>query len=45
MLVKAKQEGLVPAVAPLVKELLEKGFRLSRKLADEVLVALGEPPL
>ena len=42
LLIKAKQEGLIPSVKDEVDKLLRIGFRLSKGLATSVLRRLGE---
>jgi len=42
-LMEAKHKGLVPAVRPIMDDLIRKaGFWISRRLYDQVLVAAGE---
>lgn len=41
-LLAAKKRGLVPEIHPLLKELLEHGFRLSPTLMETVLKEAGE---
>lgn len=42
VLLKAKQRGLVPAVRPLIEQLVHGGVRLGDTLVDEVLRLAGE---
>lgn len=42
VLVEAKRKSLIPALAPLCERLLQRGFRLSPTLVDEVLRTVGE---
>lgn len=42
ILLKAKEAGLIEAVQPEIKKLRERGFRLSRRVYDEVLQSAGE---
>jgi predicted nucleic acid-binding protein len=42
LVVVAKQQGLVPAVRPVLEQLA--GMFMSDRLEDQVLAAAGEPP-
>lgn len=42
LLIRAKREGLLPWVSPLLNELTAKGFRLSEELKREALALAGE---
>jgi predicted nucleic acid-binding protein len=42
ILVRAKREGLVPWIKPLLNELTDKGFHLSEALKREALRLVGE---
>ena len=42
VIVKAKEKGLVAAVAPVVSRLRQQGFRVSEAVLDEVLRLAGE---
>lgn len=42
ILVRAKREGLVPWIKPLLNELMDKGFHLSEDLKREALRLIGE---
>lgn len=42
ILLKAKQSGAIPALAPLISELQEQDYRLSDALVQKVLQAAGE---
>ncbi|HPD17656.1 MAG TPA: DUF3368 domain-containing protein [Planctomycetota bacterium] len=42
VLALAKQKGLIAAVRPLVEELVAKGFRIAKPVADRVLELAGE---
>lgn len=42
VLLRARQDGLVPAVAPLIDELLQGGIRLSDAVVAETLRLAGE---
>lgn len=44
VLIKARQEKLIPAAAPLLKRLLDHGYHLSESLIDYVLDTCGETP-
>jgi len=41
-LIKAKQRGLIPAVTPLLDELIIKGFRINIQLYQTALQRAGE---
>jgi hypothetical protein len=42
ILLKAKQLGAIPAIAPLISDLLAQEYRLSKALVQKVLQAAGE---
>lgn len=42
ILIKAKQEKLIPKVKPLIDQLTEHGYRLSDNLINKVLEIAGE---
>ena len=42
VIVLAKREGIVPAVAPLLDRLIKDGMRVSKALVDEVLILADE---
>jgi predicted nucleic acid-binding protein len=42
ILIRAKREGILPWVSPLLNDLVEKGFRLSEDLKREALLLAGE---
>ncbi len=42
VLALAKQKGLIAAVRPLIEELIAKGFRIAKPIADHVLELAGE---
>lgn len=42
VLIKAKQRGVISSLRPLLDELSEKGFRLSRDLREQALRLAGE---
>ena len=42
VLLKAKQQGLVPLVKPLIEQLRQGGIWLSNALVDEALKLAGE---
>ncbi len=42
VLLKAKQSGAIPAVAPLINDLLAQEYRLSKALVQKVLQTAGE---
>jgi predicted nucleic acid-binding protein len=44
ILLRAKQSGLLPAVKPLVDDVIAQGFRLSPELYRDVLGLAGETP-
>ncbi len=44
LLLAAKTAGIIPAVAPILDDLLASGFRLSPVVLAAVLVAAGEAP-
>jgi predicted nucleic acid-binding protein len=44
ILLRAKQAGLIPAVEPLVDDVIAQGFRLSPELHRDVLGLAGETP-
>lgn len=42
VLLRAKREGLIDKVAPLLDKIRENGFYLSEKVVDMVLTQAGE---
>ena len=42
VLLKAKSKGLVPALKPVIKKLLDLDFRLKSELVKEILALAGE---
>jgi predicted nucleic acid-binding protein len=42
LIIRAKKQGLVPAIAPLLESLAEHGFRVSEALRKEALDMAGE---
>ena len=42
VLLRAKKKGLVPALKPIIKKLLELDFRLKPELVKEILALAGE---
>jgi predicted nucleic acid-binding protein len=43
ILIEAKHKGLVPAIKPILDDLIEKaGFWVAQELCDRVLQAAGE---
>ena len=42
VMIKGKNQGVIPAVKPLIMKLDEAGFRISKKLKDQVLELVGE---
>lgn len=42
VLLRAKSQGLIPSVGPLIDQLLEGGFRLSTSVVNECLSLAGE---
>lgn len=45
VLVKAKQEGLIPALRPIIEIMQNNGYRLGQRVVDAALRAAGESPL
>ena len=43
VLTLARHQGILSGVKPIVRELIEKGFWISRKILEQVLEELGVP--
>lgn len=44
VLINAKEQGLIPAVRPLIEIMWSRGQRLDKRLVNRVLLSVGEPP-
>ncbi|MBT9171463.1 MAG: hypothetical protein DDT18_01839 [Actinobacteria bacterium] len=42
VLLKAKQQGYVEAIAPIIQQLVNLGFRISNRLQQDILRLAGE---
>ena len=42
ILIRAKQIGLIPAVRPILEEMIQRGIRYSQRFVDSILREIGE---